>query len=90
MEKSGFAPQGRHASAGGEPLTLQVTAATSSCASMWPRTSTAVVPTQSGDSLTSTYSFCKDVLGYDLAGFFRRHQAVLQKDVEGVLEGLLR
>lgn len=42
-----------------------------------------------GSSLDSTYVFSRDVLGYDLAGFFERNSRVIAKDVEVVLKGLL-
>lgn len=37
----------------------------------------------------SFYGFCKDVIGYDLAGFFQRNSPVLKKEVEAVLRTLL-
>jgi len=37
----------------------------------------------------SFYSFCKDVVGYDLAGFFERNSPLLRKEVESVLTALL-
>jgi hypothetical protein len=37
----------------------------------------------------SFYSFCKDVVGYDLAGFFQRNSPALKKEVETVLTALL-
>jgi len=37
----------------------------------------------------SFYSFCKDVVGYDLAGFFQRNSPALKKEVEAVLTALL-
>lgn len=40
--------------------------------------------------VSSTYAFCKDVLGYDLARFFERNSAELKKSVEELLETLLR
>lgn len=46
--------------------------------------------TLAGSPLDSTYVFCKDVLGYDLADFFQRHKAVLQKDMQEIIEVLLR
>ena len=39
--------------------------------------------------VTSTWSFMKDVIGYDLAGFFRRNSSTLQGEVEAVLKALL-
>jgi hypothetical protein len=37
----------------------------------------------------SFYGFCKDVVGYDLAGFFQRNSPALKKEVEAVLTALL-
>lgn len=37
----------------------------------------------------SFYAFCKDVVGYDLAGFFQRNSPALKKEVEAVLMALL-
>lgn len=37
----------------------------------------------------SLYTFCKDVVGYDLAGFFQRNSPALKKEVEAVLTALL-
>lgn len=45
--------------------------------------------TTTGTSLNSSYTFCKDVLGYDLAGFFQRNSAVLKEQIEAVLRKLL-
>ncbi len=46
--------------------------------------------TVGGTSLDSTYLFCRDVLGYDLAGFFRRNSNVIKDETLAVFEGLLR
>jgi hypothetical protein len=46
--------------------------------------------TVSGKATDSTYAFCRDVLGYDLAGFFRRNSAVIKAETLAVFEGLLR
>ena len=43
-----------------------------------------------GTSVDSTYVFCREVLGYDLAGFFERNSKTIQEDVEEVLKELLR
>ena len=43
----------------------------------------------SGTPLQSTYSFARDVLGYDLAGFFARNATRIQTEVETVIEALL-
>ena len=42
-----------------------------------------------GSPTESTYSFCRDVLGYDLAGFFERHSARFRAEIEAVLSALL-
>ena len=41
------------------------------------------------DPLTSTYDFMREVVGYDLAGFFERNAGVLQSEVANVLRTLL-
>jgi len=41
------------------------------------------------DNRTSLYAFCDQVLGYNLADFFRRHAAAIKKEIHGVLETLL-
>jgi hypothetical protein len=46
--------------------------------------------TVSGKPTDSTYVFCRDVLGYDLAGFFRRNSAAIKAETLAVFEGLLR
>jgi hypothetical protein len=46
--------------------------------------------TVSGDATDSTYAFCREVLGYDLAGFFRRNSAAIKAETLAVFEGLLR
>jgi hypothetical protein len=43
-----------------------------------------------GTALSSTYAFCRDVLGYDLAGFFERNKLAIKEDVERVFQGLLQ
>ena len=45
--------------------------------------------TVSGSSLASTYSFAREVLGYDLAGFFNRNSVRIRTEVEIVIEALL-
>jgi hypothetical protein len=42
-----------------------------------------------GDVVNSTYEFSRDVVGYDLASFFRRHSDTLKHEVEAVLQALL-
>lgn len=46
--------------------------------------------TASGSAFDSTYVFFRDVVGYDLAGFFERASALLRKEVIVILEKLLR
>ena len=41
------------------------------------------------DPYTSTYAFCRDVIGYDLAGFFERNSNVLRNEVEEIVYTLL-
>jgi hypothetical protein len=43
-----------------------------------------------GDDTTSTYVFTREILGYDLAAFFRRNSEQLRRFTEDVLESLLR
>ena len=43
----------------------------------------------SGSSLQSTYAFAREVLDYDLAGFFTRNAARIRAEVETVIEALL-
>lgn len=42
------------------------------------------------DPLVSTYDFMRDVVGYDLAGFFSRNSDVLHHELKAVLEALLK
>jgi len=37
----------------------------------------------------STYAFCKEVIGYDLAGFFQRNSRVLSEAIEEIIKTLL-
>lgn len=46
--------------------------------------------TVGGTNLDSTYVFCNEVLGYDLAGFFRRNSREIKSETLAVFEGLLR
>ena len=46
--------------------------------------------TLDGSSLDSTYVFCKQVLGYDLAGFYERHTETIRNEIDLVLKGLLQ
>ena len=40
-------------------------------------------------STDSSYVFCRDVLGYDLAAFFERNAAKIKTEVEAVLKAIL-
>jgi len=46
--------------------------------------------TQAGSPVASTYAFCRDILGYDLAGFFERNCARFKAELEIVLTALLK
>ena len=46
--------------------------------------------TVGGTATDSTYVFCRDVLGYDLAGFFRRNSTAIKSETLAVFEGLLK
>lgn len=41
------------------------------------------------DPLLSTYDFMKEVVGYDLAAFFKRNSAALRTEIDSVLNALL-
>jgi hypothetical protein len=41
------------------------------------------------DSLSSTWDFMRDVVGYDLAAFFKRNSTTLQTEIDAVLTALL-
>jgi len=43
-----------------------------------------------GSSTVSTYAFCREVLGYDLAGFFNRHSETLRTEILNIIHDLLR
>ncbi|WP_210756755.1 hypothetical protein [Caldichromatium japonicum] len=43
-----------------------------------------------GGSTVSLFGFCKDVLGFDLADFFKRNSPTIQKEVHETLEALLK
>jgi hypothetical protein len=45
--------------------------------------------TLGGTATDSTYTFCREVLGYDLAGFFQRNSARFKIELEAVLTALL-
>lgn len=49
-----------------------------------------LIGTVNGDEKSSLYVFCRQVLGYDLAEFFRRHSDEIQAEIHDVLETLLR
>jgi hypothetical protein len=42
-----------------------------------------------GPAIESTYTFCRDVLGYDLAAFFERMSGRFKAELEGILSSLL-
>lgn len=42
-----------------------------------------------GDDVFSTYSFTKNIVGYDLSGFFQRNSSTLQSNIKNILESLL-
>lgn len=42
-----------------------------------------------GPATGSTYSFCRDIIGYDLADFFARYSPKIKSEVEDVLKTLL-
>ncbi|KAA0217036.1 MAG: hypothetical protein DYG94_01960 [Leptolyngbya sp. PLA3] len=46
--------------------------------------------TVNGTATDSTYVFCREVLGYDLAAFFRRNSAAIKAETLAVFEGLLK
>ena len=39
--------------------------------------------------LISTYDFLREVIGYDLAGFFERNSCLLRKEIDNILKSLL-
>ena len=41
------------------------------------------------DPFTSTYAFCRQVIGYDLIGFFERNSDILRREVETIVYTLL-
>lgn len=45
--------------------------------------------TLDNDPLVSTFAFCKQVVGYDLAGFFVRNSDFLQAEIKQIVEQLL-
>jgi len=45
--------------------------------------------TVSGSTTASAYSFCREIVGYDLADFYIRHSPRIKREVENVLKTLL-
>lgn len=45
--------------------------------------------TEGGADSESTYTFCREILGYDLAAFFKRNSAHIKREIEPVLAKLL-
>lgn len=48
-----------------------------------------LIGTIDGPDTESTYTFCRDVVGYDMAGFFTRNSARIQAEITNVLTALL-
>ncbi len=46
--------------------------------------------TTAGQPTESTYSFCRTIIGYDLAGFFQRNSERIKAEIEQVLIALLQ
>jgi hypothetical protein len=46
--------------------------------------------TKEGAATESTYAFCREILGYDLAAFFERNSRRFKTALEGVLKALLK
>ncbi len=42
-----------------------------------------------GNAFNSTYAFCRDIVGYDLAAFFQRNSDALRDEVRSIVEKLL-
>ncbi len=42
-----------------------------------------------GDSTVSTFAFFKNVIGYDLAAFFKRNSKILRKEIRAIIKALL-
>ncbi|GAA6622176.1 hypothetical protein [Scytonema sp. NUACC26] len=42
-----------------------------------------------GTTIDSAYVFFKDVIGYDLAGFYQRNSERIKKQIEDILTALL-
>ena len=45
---------------------------------------------RTGNPTHSTYAFCRDVLGYDLAAFFERNSRTIKREVETIITDLLK
>jgi len=43
-----------------------------------------------GDSLSSTFTFFKQVIGFDLESFFRRNSETLRTETLAIIQALLR
>jgi len=43
-----------------------------------------------GDTISSTYDFMRQVIGFDLAAFFKRNDRVLRQEIDQVLRALLQ
>ncbi len=48
-----------------------------------------LVGTPKADPLTSTYSFCREIIGYDLGAFFEAYSEKIKAELETVLQHLL-
>ncbi|MFH0731139.1 MAG: hypothetical protein V2B19_32945 [Pseudomonadota bacterium] len=49
-----------------------------------------LIGTTNDNNQTSLYAFCEQVLGYNLADFFKRQSIFIKKEIHAVLETLLR
>jgi hypothetical protein len=48
-----------------------------------------LVGTMNGKATDSTYTFCREVIGYNLAGFFERNSMAIKIEIEKVLAAIL-
>ena len=48
-----------------------------------------LIGSTSGKATESTYTFCRDVVGYDLAAFFERNSGRIKAELEAILQKLL-
>lgn len=46
--------------------------------------------TTAGTPTDSTYVFCREIIGYDLAGFFERNSARIRTEINKILANLLQ